>query len=396
VRRRLALRAALTSLPVVALGTGALLLGLAGVYVVAGTGSGTGSSACSPLGLSPAVLSAGAGAATGLDGEQLRAAGTIVAVGRRLGVPDRGLVVALATAFQESDLHNLLYGDRDSLGLFQQRAGWGSAAERTDPVASSRMFFTGGHQGQPGLLDVPGWQGLPVAEAAQAVQRSAFPSAYAQWEPRATTIVAVIDATASSPSSGAGSSPGPASGASPSPSARRDGGAAAAQQASLVVAAGNGWCSGGEAASSVGTAVVAAARRWLGTPYSWGGGGLTGPTQGFGRGAGTIGFDCSSLARYAWYAATGGTVLLPRVTTDQAATGQLLPPGSPLAPGVLMFFHDPADPPTVYHHVGIYAGGGAMVHAPRTGAFVETVPNVLDNSYFKAQFIGALRPLPAG
>jgi cell wall-associated NlpC family hydrolase len=163
-----------------------------------------------------------------------------------------------------------------------------------------------------------------------------------------------------------------------------------------VVAAGNGWCSAGEAASSVGSSVVAAAERWLGTPYSWGGGGLSGPTQGFGRGAATVGFDCSSLARYAWYSATGGTVLLPRVTTDQAATGQLLPPGSPLAPGDLMFFHDPTDPPTVYHHVGIYAGGGTMVHAPRTGAFVETVPNVLDNTYFKAQFVGALRPLPAG
>jgi cell wall-associated NlpC family hydrolase len=369
VRRRWVLRGALTSVPVVAAGAGALLLGLAGIYVVAGPGTGLGSSPCSPLGLNPALLSAGAGTVTGLDGEQLRSAGTIVAVGRRLGVSDRGLVIALATASQESDLHNLTYGDRDSLGLFQQRAAWGSAAERTDPVASSQMFFTGGHQGQPGLLDITGWQSLPVTAVAQAVQRSAFPTAYAQWEPRATAIVGL---TAQSGTNGA-----------------------AVQQASLVVAGGNGWCSGGEAASAIGASVVAAARQWLGTPYSWGGGGLTGPTQGFGRGASTVGFDCSSLARYAWYHATGGAVLLPRVTTDQAATGRLLPPGSPLAPGDLMFFHDPADPPTVYHHVGIYAGAGAMVHAPRTGAFVETVPNVLDNGYFKAQFVGALRPMPA-
>jgi cell wall-associated NlpC family hydrolase len=139
--------------------------------------------------------------------------------------------------------------------------------------------------------------------------------------------------------------------------------------------------------------VVAAARRWLGTPYSWGGGDLTGPSVGFAQGAGTIGFDCSSLARYAWYQATSGTVLLPRVTSDQAATGPLLPPGSALAAGDLMFFHDPADPLGIYHHVGIYAGGGAMIHAPHTGAFVELVPNVLSDGYFRSQFAGALRPI---
>jgi hypothetical protein len=116
------------------------------------------------------------------DGEPRENAKTIVQVGLRLKVPERGLIVALATARQESTLRNLNYGDRDSLGLFQQRAPWGSVAQRTDPASAATMFFTGGHGGQRGLLDIPGWRVMSIAGAAQAVQVSAFPEAYAQWE----------------------------------------------------------------------------------------------------------------------------------------------------------------------------------------------------------------------
>jgi len=124
-----------------------------------------------------------------LDSEQLRNAGTIIRTGRSLGVPTRGLVVGIATALQESVLRNLSGGDRDSVGLFQQRTGWGTFQQRTDPATAATMFYTGGSAGQPGLLDITEWRSMSVTDAAQAVQRSAFPFAYAKWEPLATSLV---------------------------------------------------------------------------------------------------------------------------------------------------------------------------------------------------------------
>jgi hypothetical protein len=107
---------------------------------------------------------------------QMANAATIAAVGVTSGIPDRGIVVALATAMQESELLNLDYGDRDSLGLFQQRPsqGWGSPDQVRDPRYASAAFYNK-------LLTVPGWQEMRVTEAAQAVQRSAFPEAYEKW-----------------------------------------------------------------------------------------------------------------------------------------------------------------------------------------------------------------------
>jgi murein DD-endopeptidase MepM/ murein hydrolase activator NlpD len=139
----------------------------------------------------------------GLTGEQSANARTVVAVsmqvvGSRLGpaVGRRAAVIAVATAMQESTLRNLAYGDRDSLGLFQQRAAWGSVTERTTPTAATTMFLTGGRGGQRGLLDVPGWSAMPVTDAAQAVQVSRFPTAYAKWETLAATVVAATVGTA--------------------------------------------------------------------------------------------------------------------------------------------------------------------------------------------------------
>jgi LysM repeat protein len=112
---------------------------------------------------------------------------TIIRIGRQLGVPERGLVVALTAAAQESALHNLDWGHRDSLGLFQQRPsmGWGTPEQIMDPEHSVRAFFGGRHNPNPdtrGLLDIRGWMSMSVSEAAQAVQRSAYPGAYAKWE----------------------------------------------------------------------------------------------------------------------------------------------------------------------------------------------------------------------
>lgn len=155
------------------------------VVVVLGPTSSSASptnGACLPS----APLSTGAGH---LDEEQTLSAKAIVTVGQRLGVPARGWVIAVATALQESGLRPLPYGDRDSIGLFQQRAAWGSYQDRTGLATSSTMFYTGGQGGQRGLLDIPLWQFLPLSVAAQEVQVSAFPDAYAKWEPLAQAIV---------------------------------------------------------------------------------------------------------------------------------------------------------------------------------------------------------------
>jgi hypothetical protein len=121
------------------------------------------------------------------DKTQRKNATTIVQVGMALSIPERGLVVALATAMQESKLYNLGHlganNDHDSLGLFQQRPsmGWGSEEQVTDPVYSATAFFLA-------LRRVPSWKSMKVTFAAQSVQRSAYPDAYAQWEADAKAL----------------------------------------------------------------------------------------------------------------------------------------------------------------------------------------------------------------
>ena len=118
-----------------------------------------------------------------VDPEQAANATTITAVGKQLGLPDHAVTIALATALQESQLYNLRYGDRDSLGLFQQRPsqGWGTPAQLLDPQYAAGAFFKA-------LARVPGWQTVSVTQAAQAVQRSNAPDAYGTWEPLARNL----------------------------------------------------------------------------------------------------------------------------------------------------------------------------------------------------------------
>ncbi len=113
----------------------------------------------------------------------------ITAQALRLHMGLRSAVIAVATAMQESTLENLNYGDRDSLGLFQQRpsAGWGTPAEITNPVYASDAFLNALRGYQAGH---PYWATQPLWEAAQGVQNSAFPYAYAQWEAQAAQVVA--------------------------------------------------------------------------------------------------------------------------------------------------------------------------------------------------------------
>ncbi|GAC1317978.1 MAG: hypothetical protein NVSMB16_14390 [Acidimicrobiales bacterium] len=121
---------------------------------------------------------ASAGSVTfSLDREQARNATTIAAVAKRMGLANHAVTVGLAAGLQESKLRNLTYGDRDSVGLFQQRPsqGWGTRRQILVPSYAARAFFSR-------LVQLPGWETLPVTEAAQAVQRSGAPAAYAQWD----------------------------------------------------------------------------------------------------------------------------------------------------------------------------------------------------------------------
>jgi LysM repeat protein len=135
-----------------------------------------------------APASSGSGEITLLTTEQEGNARTIISVGRSLGVSDYGLVIGLSAAMQESSLRNINYGHLDSKGLFQQRpsSGWGTIEQLTDPTYASRLFFGGPSNPNRGvtrgLLEIPGWSSMTVTQAAQAVQISAYPDAYAKWE----------------------------------------------------------------------------------------------------------------------------------------------------------------------------------------------------------------------
>jgi hypothetical protein len=122
-----------------------------------------------------------------IDTEQAENAALIAAVGVRRGLPARAVSIALATAFQESKLRNIDYGDRDSVGLFQQRPsqGWGSPDQLLDPYFSTNAFYDA-------LVEVDGYQELRITEAAQRVQRSGFPEAYEEHAEGARALASAL------------------------------------------------------------------------------------------------------------------------------------------------------------------------------------------------------------
>jgi hypothetical protein len=254
-----------------------------------------------------------------LSEEQRRNAALIIGVGKGMGLPPRAWLVALATAMQESGLRNLPYGDRDSLGLFQQRPsqGWGTPAEVTDPVYATTTFLNR-------LVEVPGWDQLPVTVAAQIVQRSAFPEAYAHWEGLAAQLLAALTGVVDPVGCGSGSAYLP---------------------------------------DGVVRAVISFAQAAVGKPYVWG---ATGPNA----------YDCSGLVLRAFQAAG---IYLPRVAREQYKAGGHLPLAQ-VRPGDLLFLAtDPHDPATI-HHVMLYLGDGMITEAPYTGVPVRTRPMDWDNS----------------
>src|SRR5262245_50683774 len=166
-------------------------------------GNTTAQAACPSIGLQP--MPSGSHSGGQWNETQQRHAQAIVSVGRAEGMPPRAWVIALATAMQESNLfnqansavprslqypHDKVGHDHDSLGLFQQRVSppdgqgsWGTVDELMTPATSAGKFYRA-------LSNVDGWQRMRLTDAAQAVQRSAYPEAYQKWEPAAELLAA--------------------------------------------------------------------------------------------------------------------------------------------------------------------------------------------------------------
>ncbi|MEV4483708.1 hypothetical protein [Micromonospora coxensis] len=183
------------------------VLGIAGLAVAGGLAAGPLNHNTAPVEATPIAVAVQADKPTvdkakliphGVQGQQSRidltdeqVANTkaIIAATKKADMDERAAVVAIATALQESKLENLGHlGDRndhDSQGLFQQRpsSGWGTVEQITDPEYSTMAFLKG-------LKQVDGWQDMPLTEAAQTVQVSAYPFHYAQWEQQAADLVA--------------------------------------------------------------------------------------------------------------------------------------------------------------------------------------------------------------
>jgi hypothetical protein len=284
------------------LGVVAMFMGAVSQPEPAGTGR-IGSVACT-------IDVSGTGTVDELDAEQLANVRIIVDVGASMGVDARGRTIAIATALQESTLHNLNHGDADSLGLFQQRPsmGWGTAAQIMDPRYSSGKFYQA-------LLTVRGWETLPLTIAAQAVQRSGFPLAYAKWEPLAAKLAGI------------------------------DGGTFCPDFASGLPDDATG-------------AMLRAALAQQGDPYVWG---ATGPDA----------FDCSGLIVYAWRQA--GFVLKVRTAADMHDVSDPVQAGQE-QPGDLIFSEFGVRPGVSgAGHVKIVVRPGLALEAPRTGLDVRLI-----------------------
>ncbi len=296
-----------------------------------------------------------------LDSQQQSIAGSYLSVGQSLGVPVKGLQIAIMVALQESGLrmlanpavpaslsmpHDGLGYDHDSLGSAQQRpsAGWGTVQQLMTAAYNAEAFF-GGPRGPnrgspPGLLDIQGWTSMSLGQAAQAVQVSAFPELYERWAPAALAFMASVNGT-STPQTCLQAAPSVDPSAPPLP-------------ADL---------------SATRQAILQYAQEGVGGSYVWGG------TE-------FKAWDCSGYVQWI-YAQVG--IALPR--TEQWLAGHLT--NAP-QPGDLVVQNP--DGPNHWGHVGIYAGAGMMYSAlnPSAGTLLHPVswnPG--------AQYFTLLGPTPA-
>jgi cell wall-associated NlpC family hydrolase len=264
-----------------------------------------------------------------LSSAQLANAQIIAQVGVSMGVPAPGETIAIATALQESDLQNLDYGDRDSLGLFQQRPsqGWGTPAQILNPTYAAGQFYKQ-------LLEVPGWRSMSTTDAAQAVQRSAFPDAYAKWQDQAQTLAAEYTGNLV---------------CTPANSGDNTAELAAVNAAHYQIPAGT---------PAPIVTVLTFALAQLGKPYKYA---ATGPDS----------WDCSGLVQGA-YLRIG--VHLPRTTFDQVNIGSPVYTTSQLQPGDLLFIPGSDGTPEAPGHVGMYVGDNLLIQAPQAGEVVKISP----------------------
>lgn len=399
----------------VLLAPGLLLLGIPLIVVIALSGSGGGGAGgCGgvPAGAATGVVTA----PQDLPAAEREHAATIVAVGEQMGIPPQGIVVGLATAGAESGYrnyandgsdprildsqrvvsqslsypHDAVGSDHASIGIMQQQVVfWGTVAELMDPATAARKFFER-------LLTVRGWESIPVTVAAQTVQASAFPDAYAAWESTARQLYGELAGQA-----GAATSAVSADVALVACTPGSEGGpvGVGVDGVEVQLPAESGFTGTLTFPSQETAAAAAAGLTQLGVRYSWGGGGPAGPSNGIRDGGvgdsfgdyANPGFDCSGLTEYAWAAAgvfIGGTSnaqfdqVRPQLTWEQALPGDLLFYGST----------------SLTHHVAIYLGVDAagqhlMLEAPRSGLTVRVAPVRFGGDFLAGN---VARPAPAG
>jgi hypothetical protein len=322
----------------------------AGVALLAGGSSGNASVCIPGVPTADPASNEATGLRISVDGQlpswltnaQLAVAGSYISVGREMGVPREGLVIAVMMSLQESSLrilantnvpaslsfpHDGVGRDHDSLGTAQQRpaAGWGTIEQLMDPIYNARAFYggpTGPNHGSPrGLLDIGGWRSMDKGLAAQAVQVSAFPELYARWEHDAEAIVRSLE------------------GASPPPKCL---------EGELTTA----LPAGTHDLSQVRLEILRFTREGLGGAYVWGGTAFKA-------------WDCSGYVQ--WIYRQAG-IELPRVEQWRVGTRTNNP-----QPGDLVV-QNPQGPGN-WGHVGIYAGEGMMYSAlnPSAGTLLHPV-----------------------
>ncbi|HVW40889.1 MAG TPA: NlpC/P60 family protein [Amycolatopsis sp.] len=284
--------------------------------------------AIGPTNPGDAQTAQGQAAALAEDSKQIVA--MIVSIGKQRGLSPRAWQIAIQAGMTESGLHNLSYGDRDSLGVFQMRPsmGWGSQAQLQDVGYEINKFYDV-------LLAVPDWDQQRPGTSAQAVERSAFPERYHKWEPMGAYLVQNVGQVSQVSDCG--------------------------QSVGLALPP-----------NQKASAAIAFALGEQGKPYVWG---ATGPSS----------YDCSGLMLRAYEAAG---VTLDRVSADQYHDGAMLP-ARDAQPGDLLFWaYDPSNPNTI-HHVAMYLGGGKIVEAQQTGVPVHVRPVSFDEDELVPQ---AVRP----
>lgn len=288
-----------------------------------------------------------------LDSQQQSVAGSYLSVGQSLGVPVKGIQIAIMVALQESGLrmlanpavpeslsmpHDGLGYDHDSLGSAQQRpsAGWGTVQNLMTASYNGAPFFGGprgpNHGSPRGLLDIPEWESMGLGQAAQSVQVSAFPELYERWAPSALAIMASVNGTGT---------------------LRTCLQAAPAQDPSAPPVPAD--------LSATRQAILRYAQEGVGGSYVWGGTAIRA-------------WDCSGYVQ--WIYAQAG-ISLPR--TEQWLAGQ---PTTTPQPGDLVVQNP--DGPNHWGHVGIYAGAGMMYSAlnPTVGTLLHPVSWNPGTQYF--------------